>query len=71
MKKEKIEVEGKVLTEYRGDVYEVELGNGAKVRAKRAGRLIQNKIRIVLGDEILVELCPYDLAKGRIVYRIS
>ena len=68
--KESIQVEGKVLCEYKGDVYEIELGNGAKVRAKRSGRMAQNKIKVLAGDMVLVELCPYELTKGRITRRL-
>lgn len=68
--KENITVEGKVLCEYKGDVYEIELGNGVKVRAKRAGRMARNKIKVVAGDMVLVDLCPYELTKGRITRRL-
>jgi translation initiation factor IF-1 len=44
-------------------------GTGHQVRARPSGRLEVNKIRIVPGDEVAVELTPYDLSKGRIVWR--
>jgi translation initiation factor IF-1 len=70
MSKEAIVVEGKVLTEFKGDVYELELGNGVKVRAKRSGRMAHNKIKVLAGDMVLIELCPYELTKGRITRRL-
>jgi translation initiation factor IF-1 len=70
MSKEAIIVEGKVLCEHKGDVYEIELGNGVKVRAKRSGRMNKNRIKVLAGDRVLVELCPYELTKGRITRRL-
>ena len=69
--KDRIVVEGKVLCEYKGDVYEIELGNGVKVRAKRAGRMNKNHIKALAGDSVLVELCQYDLYRGRITRRLG
>ena len=70
MNRDKIEVEGKVIAEHRGDFFDVQLGNEAIVRARRSGRMNLNKIKIVLGDSVIVELSPYDLTKGRITYRL-
>jgi len=50
-------------------VFRVELENGHKVMAHVSGRMRMNFIRILPGDQVTVELSPYDLAKGRIVYR--
>jgi translation initiation factor IF-1 len=68
--KETITVEGKVLEEFKGDVYLCELGNSVKIRAKRSGRMIHNKIKVIAGDTVLVDLCPYELTKGRITRRL-
>ena len=70
MAKEAIIVEGKVLCEHKGDQYEIELGNGVRVCAKRCGRMTQNRIKVIAGDMVLVELCPYELTKGRITRRL-
>ena len=66
----RIIVEGKVLCEHKGDIYEIELGNNIKVRAKRAGRMARNKIKVLADDRVLVELSEYDLTRGRIVRRL-
>ena len=63
-KAEKFEMEGKVLA-----MFQVELDNGHQVLAHISGKLRMNYIRILPGDKVTVELSPYDLAKGRIVWR--
>jgi translation initiation factor IF-1 len=50
-------------------MFRVELANGHKITATLAGKLRQHNIRILLGDSVEVEMSPYDLSKGRIVYR--
>jgi len=70
MSRDKIEVEGKVIAEYRGDFFDIQLGNEAIVRARRSGRMNLHKIKVVVGDSVIVELSPYDLTKGRITYRL-
>jgi translation initiation factor IF-1 len=67
--KDVIRVEGKVLEALPNAVFRVELENGHKVMAHVSGRMRMNFIRILPGDQVTVELSPYDLAKGRIVYR--
>jgi translation initiation factor IF-1 len=62
-------VEGKVLEALPNAVFRVELENGHKVMAHVSGRMRMNFIRILPGDQVTVELSPYDLTKGRIVYR--
>jgi translation initiation factor IF-1 len=62
-------VEGKVLEALPNAVFRVELENGHKVMAHVSGRMRMNFIRILPGDQVTVELSPYDLSKGRIVYR--
>jgi translation initiation factor IF-1 len=68
-KKEGIEVEGKILESLRGATFRVELANGHKVLAYISGKIRKNYIRILPGDRVLVQLSPYDLARGRITYR--
>ena len=69
MPKDVIRVEGKVVEALPNAVFRVELENGHKVMAHVSGRMRMNFIRILPGDQVTVELSPYDLAKGRIVYR--
>ncbi len=67
--KGKIEVEGIVTDAYRDASFKVKLENGYEVSAHISGRIRKHWIRILPGDRVTVELCPYDLNKGRIVYR--
>lgn len=68
-KEKAIEVEG-VVTEALPDAkFRVELQNGHKILAHISGKIRMNFIRILPGDRVLVELSPYDLARGRIIYR--
>lgn len=69
MPKEVIRVEGKVTEALPNAVFRVELENGHRVLAHVSGRMRMHFIRILPGDGVTVELSPYDLAKGRIVYR--
>jgi len=68
-KKEAIEVEGKVTESLRDATFRVELANGHEVLAYISGKIRLNYIRVLPGDRVLVELSPYDLARGRITYR--
>jgi translation initiation factor IF-1 len=68
-KKEAIEVEGKVTESLRDATFRVELANGHQVLAYLSGKVRMNYIRVLPGDRVLVELSPYDLARGRITYR--
>jgi translation initiation factor IF-1 len=68
-KKEAIEVEGTVTESLRDAKFRVELANGHKVLAHVSGKLRVSYIRILPGDRVLVELSPYDLARGRITWR--
>lgn len=68
-KAEKFEMEGKVLEKLPNATFQVELDNGHQVLAHISGKLRMNYIRILPGDKVTVELSPYDLAKGRIVWR--
>jgi translation initiation factor IF-1 len=71
MKKNKtgIEVEGKVVECLRSAMFTVELENGHRVLTHVSGKIRQNYIKIYLEDRVLVELTPYDLTRGRIVFR--
>ncbi|HWQ89068.1 MAG TPA: translation initiation factor IF-1 [Desulfitobacteriaceae bacterium] len=66
-----IEVEGKVLESLPNAMFQVELTNGHKVLAHVSGKIRMNFIRILPGDRVTVELSPYDLSRGRIVYRFK
>ncbi len=68
-KKDAIEVEGKVVELLPNTMFRVELENGHRVLAQISGKMRLNFIRILPGDTVMVEMSPYDLAKGRITYR--
>ena len=68
-KEEAIQVEGTVLEPLPNTMFRVELDNGHKVLAHISGKMRMHYIRILPGDRVVVELSPYDLARGRIVYR--
>ena len=70
-KKEKIEVEGKVVECLPNAMFRVELPNGRKVLAHISGRMRLHYIKILPGDTVLVELSPYDLTRGRVTYRLG
>jgi translation initiation factor IF-1 len=65
---EPITMPGTVIGTNRGSAT-VELDNGSVVRGVIAGRLMKNRIRVMTGDKVQVEMTPYDLSKGRIVWR--
>jgi translation initiation factor IF-1 len=66
---QKIEVMGTVTEALKGTKFRVELDNGHEVMAYLSGKMRRYYIRILLGDRVKVELSPYDLDRGRIVYR--
>lgn len=68
-KKDTIEVEGVVRESLRNATFKVELANGHEVHAYVSGKIRKHYIRVLPGDRVLVELSPYDLARGRITYR--
>ena len=68
-KKEKIEVVGTVVEALPNTMFRVELENGHEVLTYLCGKMRKYYIRTLLGDEVLVQLSPYDLTRGRIVYR--
>lgn len=66
-------LEGEVLEVRRGDLHLVAAQAGSLRRlvlARRAGRLVQNRIHVLAGDRVRVEVSPYDLSRGRITYRL-
>jgi translation initiation factor IF-1 len=70
VKEEKVEFDGEVVEALRSGMYRVALGQGQhEVLAYTAGKMRKFRIRIVVGDQVRVELSPYDLTRGRIVYR--
>lgn len=64
-----IEVEGHIVECLRNAMFTVELENGHRVLAHISGRIRKNYIKILPEDRVLVELTPYDLSRGRIVFR--
>ena len=70
-KREKIEVEGKVMECLPNAMFRVELNNGHKVLAHISGKMRLHYIKILPGDTVVVELSPYDLSRGRVTYRFK
>ena len=64
-----IEIEGTVIEKLPNTMFKVQLENGHEVLAHSSGKLRQNFIRILPGDKVTLELSPYDLSKGRIIWR--
>ena len=68
-KEDHIEMEGEVVETLPNTTFRVQLENGHVVTAHISGKMRKHYIRILTGDKVTVELTPYDLSKGRIVYR--
>ena len=68
-KEDVIELEGKVEDLLKGGDFKVRLENGHTVEARVSGKMRMNKIRILPGDTVTLEISPYDLTRGRITYR--
>ena len=68
-KQDTIEVEGLITACLPDLLFKVELENGFSILAYVSGRTRRNHIKIVLGDKVIVALSPYDLTRGRIIYR--
>ncbi len=68
-KEDHIEMEGTVVETLPNTTFKVELENGHVVTAHISGKMRKHYIRILTGDNVKVELTPYDLTKGRIVFR--
>ena len=68
-KQDLLEFKGKVKTLLKNAMFEVELENGHTITAHASGKLRKNRIRVLQGDNVTVEVTPYDLTKGRIIFR--
>ena len=68
-KEEAIQVEGSILEPLPNAMFRVELDNGHKVLAHISGKMRMHYIKILPGDKVTVELSPYDLTRGRIIFR--
>ena len=69
-KEDHIEMEGEVIETLPNTMFRVRLENGHVVTAHISGKMRKHYIRILKGDRVVVQLTPYDLTKGRIVYRL-
>jgi translation initiation factor IF-1 len=68
-KEDSIEVQGTVIEKFPSGKFSVQLEQDRLVLAHLAGRLRRNRIRVLAGDKVTLELSPYDLTKGRITFR--
>ena len=68
-KEDQIEMEGEVVDTLPNTMFRVKLENGHIVTAHISGKMRKNYIRILTGDKVAVEMTPYDLSKGRIIFR--
>ena len=68
-KEEAIQVQGKVIEPLPNAMFRVELENGHRILAHISGKMRMHYIKILPGDRVTVELSPYDLNRGRIIYR--
>ena len=68
-KQDAIELEGKVIEPLPNAMFNVELENGKSILCTISGKIRMNYIRILPGDKVTIELSPYDLSKGRIIWR--
>lgn len=65
-----LEYEGSIVEVLPNQMFKVELTNGHTITAYTGGKMRQNRIRLVAGDDVKIEMSPYDLQKGRITYRL-
>ena len=70
-KEEAVQVEGVIVESLPNAMFRVELANQHKVLAHVSGKMRMNFIRILPGDKVMLELSPYDLTRGRIIYRVK
>ena len=70
-KEEAIQMNGVVKETLPNTIFRVELENGHMITAHLSGKMRKNYIRILTGDKVIVDISPYDLSKGRIVFRES
>ena len=68
-KEDVIELEGTVIEALPNAMFQVDIGNGHKILAQISGKLRMNFIRILPGDKVTVHMSPYDLTRGRIIWR--
>lgn len=68
-KEDEIELEGTIVETLPNTVFRVELENGHIITAHISGKMRKHYIRILRGDKVVVQMTPYDLTRGRIVYR--
>ena len=68
-KQDFLEFKGKVTELLPNAMFRIKLENNHEVLAHTAGKLRKNRIRVLTGDDVLVEVTPYDLTKGRIIFR--
>jgi len=66
---DKIRIDGMVVEALPGTQFKVELDNGHEIIAYLAGKMRKYYIRVLLGDRVTIEMSPYDMTRGRIVYR--
>jgi translation initiation factor IF-1 len=70
-KEELLEMRGSVMELLPNAMFRVKLENDHEILGHTAGKMRKNRIRVLVGDDVLVELTPYDLTKGRITYRFK
>lgn len=68
-KEELLEFDGTIIELLPNATFKIELENGHMIIGHTAGKLRKNRIRVLAGDRVMVEMTPYDLTKGRITYR--
>ena len=68
-KQDLLQFNGQVIELLKNAIFRVKLENGHMVTAHTAGKLRKNRIRVLQGDNVTVEVTPYDLTKGRIIFR--
>lgn len=66
---ELLKFRGKVLELLPNATFRVELSNGHVIVVYMSGKMRQNRIKVVIGDDVIIEMTPYDLTKGRVVHR--
>lgn len=69
--KKLVDINGDVTKDLGNGMFQIKLENGVSVMAHLSGKIRQNRIKIVTGDKVTVELSPYDLTRGRITYRFK
>ena len=69
VKEEKVELEGEILEAFGSGMFKIALDNGHEALGYTSGKMRRFRIRMAPGDRIKVELSPYDLTRGRILYR--